>query len=338
MKILIDIGHPAHVHYFKNLIFELQKEGHEFLITARDKEVSHQLLDAYKIKYCSRGKGSDRLVGKLLYMLKADAFILKKAIRFKPDLLLSFASPYAAQVAWLINKPHIAVDDTEHAKTARKFYLPFSKKVITPAFFDLDLGDKHIKVKSFTELFYLHPKWFSSKSVDELLGINKTDKIVLFRFISWTANHDVGQSGISKELKRQLVNEAIEKGFKVFISSENNLLDDDLKKYKLTIPPEEMHSVLKRINVFVGESATMAAESALLGTPAIYINTLRVTNLMNLEEFGIVKCFKSNNGVFNYFQELLNSDKKYEKIKELIINKNLDFTSYLIKFINEKEY
>ena len=40
MKILIDIGHPAHVHLFKNLIGNLRKDGHEVIITARDKEIA----------------------------------------------------------------------------------------------------------------------------------------------------------------------------------------------------------------------------------------------------------------------------------------------------------
>ena len=53
MKIFVDIGHPAHVHYFKNLIFNLKHKGHEFLITAREKDVSQELLDNYDIPYIS---------------------------------------------------------------------------------------------------------------------------------------------------------------------------------------------------------------------------------------------------------------------------------------------
>jgi predicted glycosyltransferase len=29
MKVLIDIGHPAHVHFFRNAIRELEGRGHE---------------------------------------------------------------------------------------------------------------------------------------------------------------------------------------------------------------------------------------------------------------------------------------------------------------------
>ena len=44
MKILIDINHPAHVHYFKNFIKIMEQKGHKFLIISRDKEIEHYLL------------------------------------------------------------------------------------------------------------------------------------------------------------------------------------------------------------------------------------------------------------------------------------------------------
>lgn len=40
MKVLVDIGHPAHVHLFKNMIWERERKGHEILITAREKEIT----------------------------------------------------------------------------------------------------------------------------------------------------------------------------------------------------------------------------------------------------------------------------------------------------------
>ena len=37
MKLLVDMGHPAHVHFFRHAIRELESRGHEVRITARDK-------------------------------------------------------------------------------------------------------------------------------------------------------------------------------------------------------------------------------------------------------------------------------------------------------------
>jgi hypothetical protein len=57
MKILIDMGHPAHVHFFKNTIWELEKRGHQVKVTARDKDVTLKLLEAYGIPYVVRPDG-----------------------------------------------------------------------------------------------------------------------------------------------------------------------------------------------------------------------------------------------------------------------------------------
>ena len=54
MKILIDIGHPGHVHYFRNFIKKMEENLHEVLIVARDKEVTFKLLEFYKIPYRTR--------------------------------------------------------------------------------------------------------------------------------------------------------------------------------------------------------------------------------------------------------------------------------------------
>ena len=71
MKILIDIGHPAHVHYFRNFIKIMKSRGHKLLVVARDREVVYDLLNYYSIEFISRGKGNDTRFGKIIYMFFA---------------------------------------------------------------------------------------------------------------------------------------------------------------------------------------------------------------------------------------------------------------------------
>src|SRR4051812_25746750 len=108
MRIFLDIGHPAHVHYFKHFIAMMSQRGHSFFITARDKEITFNLLDHYSLPYVSRGKGGKGLLGKLLYIPRAGWLIYRQARKFKPDVFLSFASTYAAHASWLYGRPHIA--------------------------------------------------------------------------------------------------------------------------------------------------------------------------------------------------------------------------------------
>jgi hypothetical protein len=46
-RILVDIGHPAHVHLFRNAIKIWQAHGHDVTITSREKDITGTLLSAY---------------------------------------------------------------------------------------------------------------------------------------------------------------------------------------------------------------------------------------------------------------------------------------------------
>ena len=90
MKIFLDIGHPAHVHYFRKSIKILQEKGHEFLITARNKDVTIQLLDHYKIDYYNRGKGHGNIIGKILYLLKTNFMFSSQRLNLKGPVPIGF--------------------------------------------------------------------------------------------------------------------------------------------------------------------------------------------------------------------------------------------------------
>ena len=115
MKILFEVGHPAHVHHFKHVIWDLQKRGHTVKIIARDKEMTLYLLDVYDFKYEKIGKNVPNIVGKAIDLLRTDMRSLKIARRFNPDAVVSRGSPYSAHLSAILDKPHVAFCDTEHA-------------------------------------------------------------------------------------------------------------------------------------------------------------------------------------------------------------------------------
>lgn len=342
MRIFIDIGHPAHVHYFKNFHKLMSKKGHQFMITARQKEVSHILLDSYDIPYIDRGTGSNSSIGKLLYLPKANALLLKHAVRFKPDLFMSFSSPYAAQVSSILRKPHIAFDDTEHARLGRMMYRPFTNLVLSPESYKGTISPKQRLFNGYMELCYLHPNHFTpDPSVLELLEIEQNEPYVVLRFVSWNATHDAGHSGILLDNKRKAV-EQFSKFAKVFISSEEEL-PEDLRPYQISIPPAKMHDVLNYAALFFGESATMASESAVLGTPAIFLDNEGRGYTDDLE--------KSYDLVANFTESLDDQLLAIKKGIELLQNPNLkeetilkrnrmledkiDVTSFLIELVEK---
>ena len=96
MRIIIDIGHPGHVHVFKHLAHLLIAEGHEILFTARDKEFELELMQAEGFQFKNFGKHYKSLPGKLWGLLKFDLQMFFTGLKFKPDLFMSHGSIYAA--------------------------------------------------------------------------------------------------------------------------------------------------------------------------------------------------------------------------------------------------
>ena len=73
MKVLFEVGHPAHVHLFKYVILELEKGGHIIKIAVREREnMVKSLLEKYSM--CPRRIFSAFITGvyNLVYILVAE--------------------------------------------------------------------------------------------------------------------------------------------------------------------------------------------------------------------------------------------------------------------------
>ena len=336
MKFLIDLGHPAHVHYFKNFIWQMEKKGHEFILVARDKEVLYQLLDNYGFSYIKRGKGGKSFLAKLLYILKADLIIYRVALKFKPDLFLSFASAYAAHAAWLYRKPHVVFDDTEHAKFELMLYAPFSETILNPKPFWKQYSKNQLFFDGFMELTHLVPKYFSPDPlVLKQYGIDIAEKFFIVRFVSWDASHDMGQTGLTLKQKQNVV-ELLQQHGKVLISSESKL-PDNLEQFKIKINPVHLHHFLAYAQLYIGEGATTAAESIILGTPAIYINTLDAGTISEqADKYGLIS-LRTSEQIIPIIQNLLQTNYKQKALvnRDLIHKDKIDVTSFMVWLLNE---
>ena len=252
------MGHPAHVHLFKNTIFNLQRDGHEVKITARNKEVTLALLTAYNLDFENRGEIYTGMMNKAFGMLKIDHTLLRIARKFRPDILVGVHNPYVAHVGAILRKPVIIFTDTENVTIARIITYPFVRTVITPTFFKEPVDPrKHVKIKGLKEVAYLHPSYFTpNPQVLEELGIPLNEKFIIMRFISWGASHDTNLHGIRKGAEKELIRELSHFG-KIFITSEKPL-DGDLEQYRISVSPEKIHSLLHYAQLYIGEGGTMA--------------------------------------------------------------------------------
>lgn len=335
-KVLIDIGHPAHVHYFKNAIKILSGEGVEFFITARDKDVTFSLLDSLGLNYFNRGKGSDSLLGKLAYTFVADFKLISCAKKFKPDLFLSFGSPYAAHASKYLGLKHIAFDDTENAKLSHLLYRPFTEVIYSPSSYKGKISKNQLVFNGYMELAYLHPNYFTpNPEILKKINVVEGEKFVIIRFVSWNANHDVGHAGLTLKHKIEVVNQLSKFG-KVLITSEGEL-PEELKSYQINIEPIDLHHILAFASLLYGESATMASECAILGTPSIYHDNVGRGYTDELEsKYKMVYNFSESEadqrlGLKKAVELLSNHDKgEFLLRREKILKENIDVTDFII--------
>ena len=201
MRIVVDINHPAHVHYFKNFIWEMEKRGHEILVTASEKDISYLLLEKYGLPYVKIGNYGGSMIRKMINMPLLDMKMYRAVKDFQPDLFLGFGSIRGAHASKMLGKTCIALDDTEHAKWEHRLYVPFTDVILTPTCFRKEFGDKHIRYNGYTELQYLHPTRFTpNPAVLDELGLTPDDRYTVIRFVSWQASHDMRQHGVSDKI------------------------------------------------------------------------------------------------------------------------------------------
>jgi hypothetical protein len=286
--VLVDVTHPVHVHLFKHLVTELQSAAHDVLVVACDKDVALELLRRYDIEHVCTGSYGRSPFRKMVGVPRMDWELLTLARRFRPDALVAEAPVRASHVGFVLGKPCIGLDDTEHAKLQRALWLPFVTKVLTPSCYGLDLGPKQLRYQGYKELAYLHPSRFSpDSSVLAAEGLCEGELFAVVRFVSWKAAHDIGQGGFSREGRLRLVSELARYG-RVLVSAEDGS-DPELAEYMFRAPPHLMHHFLYYAAVCVTEGATIASECAVLGTPAVYMNSLALGYLNEQEQrYGLV--------------------------------------------------
>jgi len=338
MRIVVDMNHPAHVHYFRYFIQEMKKKGHDVLITASEKDVTLRLLDGYNLSYKDVGSYGNSIEKKLINIPIMDFRYYRLMRIFKPDILIGFGSIRAAHASFLLKKPCINFTDTEHSTEQMMLYRPFVKVICTPKCFCHDLGAKHIRFNGYMELASLHPNRFTpDPSVLNELDLTEKDPFIIVRFVSWKASHDIGQFGIRDKVRFV---KTLERYGRVLITSEG-VLPDELKTYQIKISPEKIHNFLYYATLYIGEGATMASEAAILGTPSIFVSSLVGTmgNFIELEEtYDVLYSYTDDSKALRKAIDILEnptSKKEWMAKRRRLINDTIDLTAFMVWFVEK---
>jgi predicted glycosyltransferase len=254
---------------------------------------------------------------------------------YNPDLFIGESAIAASHISYLMHKNCITFEDTEHAIEQIMLYRPFVSTILTPSCFRRPLGDKQIMYDGYKELAYLHPNRFRpDPSVLDELGISRDERIIVLRFVSWRATHDMGHFGIKN---RKTLVKMLEEHAHVLITSEGPL-EKELQKYRIRSSPEKIHTILYYSHLYLGEGATMATESALLGTPSIYISSLAgsMGNFAELESrYDLLYEFASEEQAIGKAISLLsrpNLKQEWRQKVERLLKEKIDLTGFMVWF------
>lgn len=269
---VVTIQHPGHVHFFKHIVRRLEREGHEVQVFCKDLELAPELLDHYDIDHEVLAGGRGGIVEMAKNQLLYESRLLARAVRLDPDVMTAIGGTAVSHVAPLVGARSIVFTDTEHAVT-NPFTFPFANEVWTPECFHGTVRADHHTYPGYHELAYLHPDRFQPNPAHvEAAGLSPDEPYVVLRLAVWDASHDFGEEGLSDP--EETVERLEATGARVVVIDEAG--DRGLGDREVRVEPHKIHDLLAYADLFVGEGATMAAESAVLGTPAVYANTLRM--------------------------------------------------------------
>jgi len=334
MHILFDIGHPAHVHLYRNFIKELVARGEKVTVTSRDKEVTNALLNHYGIEYINLSTPAPSKIGMGLELLSRDYQILKQ--HRKDPVSISFGTSVSiAHLSAVSGVPSIVSneDDDDVVPLFTKLTYPFATQIINPVEIIFDKWTKKRKiVHSYHELAYLHPSNFKVKQdVCEKYGF-KPGEFILYRASALRAHHDSGILGLNS-LRSELSD--LLDGYQVLSS-------DELSKSQFK--PWELHQLLASAKFIITDSQTMSVEAAILGVPCLRFNSFAdsCSIIKSLEdEYNLIKSFmpgRDNEDFLRMVKHYLNSDhlKKTNQVnREEMLHQKIDYNIVLNNIVNE---
>lgn len=336
MKVWFVILHPARVHLYRHAIQALDDRGWDVRVFTRNSSTIHELLDHYGIEYTTLAGAPDSTLAVMRSQARFELAFAWAALRDRPDVVVDGLG--SMLVGRALGATTLAFWDTEHNRFQKLVVEPFVDRIFTPESYQNDVSDRQIRYAGFHDLAYLHPNRFEpDPTILDDLGLDPGDRFVVLRTVAWNATHDIGDSGF--EDLRDVVDALEAMGVEVFLSAEA-ALPESLSGYELDIEPHRMHDLLYYADLFIGESGTMATESAILGAPAIFVSTLEAGVLQELETtYGLVTNVRGDDRSKRAIEEarrILERDPAiWDRRRARLLADTIDVTTFMLEQFDE---
>ncbi len=266
-RLLIQFLHIADVNFFKNAV-KILKDHYDIIISARLRgnlmPILTKELKGFPVHPIGRHVSHlyKKAINEPFRYLRQVYLLSKNEI----DYCTSFGAIGAGIACKLKGIPYVVYEDDELYRLDIYVARATATKLIVPA--SLRIFGRNVSTYSgFKELAYLHPKYFTpDKGILDYYNLER-EKYLFMRQVKRTLNYRHLTNifpNLAKELKR--------KGYTILLSLEEKSLIDVFERYckVLKEPVDDIYSLLKYASLTISAGDTMARESCLLGTPAIY--------------------------------------------------------------------
>ncbi len=279
-KIWIDLDNTPHVPFFQPIIHELEKRGHEILLTARDAFQVCDLADQKGMRYIRVGRhhGKNRFLkfSGLFYRAGQLALIV---IKEKPQIALSHGSRSQMILCKFLGIPSIAIADYEYVKTI-PFFGP-RWEIVPEVVCSKDLPTRPDHVKTYSGIKEDVYAWTLTPdpSILQILGINNGSIVVTVRPPATEAHYHNPQS---ESLLIAFMNRAVNTpDARIVLLPRNSRQAEYLRQTypewfadnKTVIPSNALDglNLLWHSDLVVSGGGTMNREAAALGVPVYSI-------------------------------------------------------------------
>lgn len=329
MNILFDIGHPAHVHLFKNFIAYLKRTEHTVVVVTRNKDITNRLLEHYGIEFFCLSSPGKNFSGMFIELIRRDIQIWKLHQKHQFDVAFgtSVSNAHLATIS-RIRSYTFNEDDDQVVPLFTYLTYPFTTTILNPDCIRYTKwASKRIFYPSYHELAYLHPGNFTPDlRIIERYGL-EPQKYIIFRCSALKAHHDVGAKGISPELREKI--SQLLSSYPVVTSQEGDST--------MQIAPWDMHHVLAFAKMIISDSQTMTIEGAVLGIPSVRINTFvgKSTVIDELEQryylaIGILP--EQEQKILSTIEQIVTDDQttqRWQNRRKRMLNEKIDLNQWM---------
>ncbi|MCX6880618.1 MAG: DUF354 domain-containing protein [Verrucomicrobia bacterium] len=277
IKVWIDLENTPHIPFFRPIIRELRKQGHQVVLTARDGYQTCEMAGFHALDYQQIGRHyGRRLIAKVWGLLVRSAQLMCFARRENPLLALNLGSRSQNLAAKLMGIPVVEIMDYEHTAESR---LLESRWYLTPVVVTTSLhaGSPSKRIRTYDgikEDVYV-PDFLPDETILDHLGLHDAKVVVTARPPATEAHYHNPEA---EQLFARFMRRALEcPEVKTVLLPRNPRQEADLRDHypqwfagsNLVVPPGVVDglNLIWHSDLVVSGGGTMNREAAAMGVP-----------------------------------------------------------------------